>query len=760
MKLNYTLKQLAEITNGLIIGDETRIVDRIVIDSRRPIINQNTLFVALKGYAIDGHEFCESFVSKSGGTVLVEREQNQLKSSQLIVKDTVVALQLIAKHYRQQFNIPVIGITGSNGKTTVKEWLFHTLKSKFNICRSPKSYNSQLGVALSVFELNSSHTLAIFEAGISHNNEMQRLEGIIKPTIGVFTELGDAHQENFTSIEHKRIEKFKLFDNVNTLIQNGDELINLDIPFTDLASIRNANLVFKTAMHLGLDKPEVLKQLTKLPPISMRMERMQGVNGNIIINDVYTLDDKSLEIGVNYLNKISERNKRTKIIIIAPKEGTTLSNSSIELLNSEAIDKIILIGEKTVKLTKIQANYLNVKSFIDDNVRFNNSNILITGARNAKLEKIVTKYLAKKHITKLTINLPAIRNNLDFYRTKLNKETLILAMVKAQSYGGGIVQIAQFLETQHVNYFGVAYTDEGVVLRNNDISTPIIVMNPEADAFNDIIDHELEPSIYSLEILDEFISALIRKNINSYPIHLKLDTGMNRLGFVEDDLNELMAHLNAQPEVYVKSVFSHLSVADDLTETKFTEHQISTFKDFSNRLKTNLGYSFVEHIANSAGTLNYPNSHFDMVRLGIGMYGLMNNYQDSLETVLSFETQISQIKRISNGSSVGYGRSFIADTDMTIAIVPVGYADGLRRELGNGNWSFVINGQMSPIIGNVCMDMCMVDISNLDCKVGDRVQIFGEHNSVSKMANVLHTIQYEVISLISSRVHRVYLGLT
>jgi len=759
MKLNYTLKQLAEITNGLIIGDETSVIDRIVIDSRRPIINQNTLFVALKGYTIDGHEFCESFVSNSGGAVLVETEQKGLKSSQLIVNDTVLALQLIAKHYREQFNIPVIGITGSNSKTTVKEWLFHTLKSKFNICRSPKSYNSQLGVALSVFELNSSHTLAIFEAGISYGNEMQQLEGIIKPTIGIFTGLGDAHQENFTSIEHKRIEKFKLFDNVNTLIQNDDELINLDIPFTDLASSRNANLVFKTAMHFGIDKHEILNQLAKLPPISMRMERMEGVNGNVIINDAYTLDDKSLEIGVNYLNNISEGSKRTKIIIIAPKEGTVLSNNSIKLLNSEAIDKVILIGGSSTKLIKLQANYLNVEAFIGDDVRFNNSNILITGARDTKLGRVVTKYLVKKHITKLTINLPAICDNLNFYRTKLKKETLILAMVKAQSYGGGIVQIAQFLETQHVNYFGVAYSDEGVVLRNNGIGKPIIVMNPEADAFNDIIDYELEPSIYSLEILDEFISALIRKNINSYPIHLKVDTGMNRLGFVEQDLNELTAHLNAQHEVFVKSVFSHLAVADNLVETKFTERQIITFKDFSNRLKTSLGYSFLEHIANSASTLNYPNSHFDMVRLGIGMYGLMNDYQDSLETVLSFETQISQIKEIYKGGSVGYGRSFIADTDMKIAVVPVGYADGLRRELSNGKWSFVINGQMAPIIGNVCMDMCMIDISNLKCMVGDQVQIFGEHNSVSKMAKVLNTIEYEIISLISSRVHRVYLGL-
>jgi alanine racemase len=365
-----------------------------------------------------------------------------------------------------------------------------------------------------------------------------------------------------------------------------------------------------------------------------------------------------------------------------------------------------------------------------------------------------------KHITKLTINLSAIRNNLNFYRSKLNKDTLILAMVKAQSYGSGIVEIAQFLETQHVTYFGVAYSDEGVILRQNEITTPIIVMNPESNAFNDIIDNELEPSIYSLEILNQFVNALIKKGIKSYPIHLKLDTGMNRLGFVEDDLNKLAVQLTMQPEVFVKSVFSHLAVADDLSEGKFTELQISRFKDYAKQLKTSLGYSFLEHIANSAGTLNYSDSHFDMVRLGIGMYGLLNNYEDDLEGVLSFETQISQIKRISKGSSVGYGRSFLADTDMKIAIIPVGYADGLRRELSQGKWGFIINGLPAPIIGNICMDMCMVDVSNLNCKVGDSVQIFGKQNSIFKMSQSLNTIPYEIICLISSRVHRVYLGLT
>lgn len=760
MNLNYSLKQLAKITNGYVIGDDTLVVNQIVTDSRRSIINQKTMFIALKGYNIDGHEFCEKFIRSGGGTILVDKAQDIPNSHQLVVKNTLLALQLIAKFHREQFNIPTIGITGSNGKTIVKEWLFHALKTEFNICRSPKSYNSQLGVALSVLELNSSHTLAIFEAGISHPNEMQQLERIIQPTIGVFTGIGDAHQQNFESLEDKRIEKFKLFEEVNVLIQNGDKLMEFEIPFTDLASVQNANLVFNTAIYLGIKESIIAKQLKSLPTISMRMERMQGKNGNIIINDAYTFNDKSLEIGINYLNQLSENTERTKIVIIAPRKNVDLSVDSIALLNSNAVDKVILIGDKNLELSKLEEYYPSVIEFIEADLTFTDSNILMTGTRESKIENVVSKYLVKKHITRLTIDLPSLRNNLDFYRTKLSKKTLILAMVKAQSYGGGIVEMAQFLKTQHINYFGVAYADEGVILRKNSIDTPIIVMNPESDAFNDIIDYKLEPSIYSLELLDEFIRALGRRDIKSYPIHLKLDTGMNRLGFVKADLNELIAHLKAQPEVFVKSVFSHLSVADDLSETRFTEEQISTFKSYAKHLKFNLGYSFLEHIANSAATLNYPDSHFDMVRLGIGMHGLIYTYKKELEEVMSFETQISQVKHVSKGDSVGYGRAFMADSNMEIATIPVGYADGLRRELSQGKWSFIIKGQRVPIIGNICMDMCMVDVSGLNCHAGEDVQIFGKHNSVIEMANILHTIPYEIISSISNRVHRVYLGLT
>jgi alanine racemase len=755
MNLNYTLSTLALITKGNLKGNKDKEVHSIIIDSRSPKIGLNTLFVALKGNKTNGHDYCKSFIGNNGQLLLVSEEQKLPNVNQIIVENTLVALQKIAEYHRQQFHIPVIGITGSNGKTTVKEWLFHALKKDFNICRSPKSYNSQIGVALSVLELNTSHTLGVFEAGISQPGEMEKLESIIKPTIGIFTGIGDAHQQNFKSIRDKKTEKFKLFKSVSKLIKNESNLADLNIPFTDLASKQNANLVYTCGLELGLKELSLKESLINLPTISMRMERMEGKNGNVIINDAYTLDEKSLEIGINYLNTNS--GTKDKVLIIAPHENSHFSNEIVALLNSLTDFIIVLIGTSNSYVKNITFKYKSVDDYLENQKEFKNSILLITGSRASQLEKIIPSLIAKKHITKLNIDLSVIRNNLNHYRSLLDTKTMILAMVKAQSYGGGIVEMAEFLQTEKINYFGVAYADEGIILRENNIEIPILVMNPELEAFDDIIDNNLEPSIYGLELLDQFIAALIRRNIKSFPIHLKLDTGMNRLGFVEQEIDELIAQLNTQPEVYVKSIFSHLSVADVTSESEFTNHQIEQFKNLSKRLKDGLNYSFIEHIANSTAIINYSDSHFDMVRLGIGMYGLIEDFSNELESVLSFQSQISQLKYISKNDSVGYGRTFKAKSDTTVAIIPVGYADGLRRALGEKKWSFLINDQLAPIIGNVCMDMCMVDVTNIDCKPGDTVEIFGPKNTVFKMAEVLNTIPYEIISSISNRVHRVYL---
>lgn len=754
MNLNYTLNQITKIVNGKLYGDTTQHIQNIIIDSRSPLITEYSLFVTLNGQKVNGVDFITEYNTKQGRTVLVNQYLPQIKCNQIVVDDTLKALQKIAIYHRKQFNIPIIGITGSNGKTTVKEWLFYTLKNEFLICRSPKSYNSQLGVALSVLELNKNHTLGVFEAGISKPGEMETLQQIIQPTIGIYTGTGDAHQVNFKSLTQKENEKFKLFKSVDCIIQN-QKIVDLETPFTDKASLQNANLVYQTALKMGLDENQIKNILKTLPSISMRMEKMEGKNGNIIINDVYSLDEKSLEIGINYLNQIS--NTKKKVLIVGPHENSHFSNQMVKTLNSLTDIDVILIGTSNSFLSRVKSQFKSINDFLSNDFDYKNAVVLVTGSRHSHLEKIIPFLAVKNHITTLKIDLNALRHNLNFYKSKLNSNTQILAMVKAQSYGGGIVEMAQFLESEKVNYFGVAYADEGVILRQNGIKSPILVMNPEPNAFDDIINNSLEPSIYSLDSLDQFIGALIRRNKTNFPIHLKLDTGMNRLGFVESELNELIAQLKAQPEVYVKTVFSHLSVADNSNENEFTNQQITTFTTLIKRLKNNLGYEFQSHIANSAATLNFSESHLDMVRLGIGLFGLLDENNQDLETVLTFHSKISQIKLIKKGDSVGYGRTFIANKEKTIAIIPVGYADGLKRELSQGKWSVEIKGKLTPIIGNICMDMCMIDVTNINCKAGDEVNIFGQNNSVYKMAKLLNTIPYEIISSISNRVHRVYL---
>ena len=754
MNLNLTLLQIAEITNGTLIGPEDNIVKNIVIDSRSPLIDEQTLFVALNGVHQNGNQFCNDFINKGGQVVLVSKKQPLKSGYQIIVDDTLKALQTIAKHHRLQFDIPVIAITGSNGKTIVKEWLYHVLKDDYNVCRSPKSYNSQIGVPLSVLQLNSNHQMAIFEAGISKPNEMQVLENIIQPTIGVFTGLGDAHQENFESLEQKREEKYQLFKNVEVLIEdNKNDLFPFEIPFDDEASNQNAKLVFKTAITF-VNPLRLIERMATLPKISMRLEKMEGKNNNIIINDAYSLDEKSLEIGLQFLNSIDKT--KHKVLFIAPDTDFVFSPQIINLLNSSLVDEMVLIGNQNIKLNKKTHYFSSIKKCRNTQFEFSNSVVLFTGNRNQKIEQLIPDFLAKNHITKLNINLSAIKHNLNFFKILLQPQTKILAMVKAQSYGGGIVEIAKFLEQQHINYFGVAYADEGATLVKNNIKLPILVMNPEKEAFNTIIDNHLEPSIYSVDLLDELIRFLILKGIKRYPIHIKLDTGMHRLGFTKSYINELINTLNTQPEVYVKSIFSHLAVADDLTQSEFTHYQIKQFDLMYEQIKNGISYEPLKHLSNSAGVINYPNANYDMIRLGIGLYGLIDEVKDKTNNALSFTTQISQIKNIKAGDSVGYGRTFIANKDTTIAIIPVGYADGLRRALSQGKWQLIINQQFAPIIGNVCMDLCMVDVSNINCKVGDEVEIFGNNNSIFKMANTLNTIPYEIISQISNRVHRVY----
>ncbi len=762
MNLDYSVDQLLELVGTDLKSAHHLPADfkvrNVVIDTRNPAISNHSLFVALSGSKEDGHKYLEIFAAKGGKIALVTREISSVDICQLVVKDALVALQTIAENHRSKFKIPVIAITGSNGKTIVKEWLYQTLKDSFSVVRSPKSYNSQIGVALSLLEIAPEHTLGIFEAGISKPEEMARLEKMIQPTLGVFTGIGDAHSANFSSADQKRTEKLKLFTKVKKLFDDVT-VPAFAIPFSDEASHKNASLVQQTALYLGLSESTIREKFAVLTPISMRLEQIEGKNNCLLLNDAYSSDLQSLEIALKQLKGITKYPK--KILFLTPFEDNQNSQvdaSLAHLISSDILDKVIFIGDRK-HLPKLDVQtelFETADSFLKIDPAFENSTILFKGSRKYGLEKIVQSLAEKKHITKLVINFAAIRNNLHYFRSKLHPTTKILVMVKAQSYGGGLTEMAHFLVDQKVNYFGVAYADEGVQLRKSGITLPILVMNPEQSAYDEIIDFNLEPGIYSPEILDSFIHHLILRQIENFPIHIKLDTGMNRLGFVEEHIPQLLDTLQTQPEVYVKSVYSHLSVADDEAENQFTSAQIRTFDILTGIIADRLPYKFERHLANSAGTANFSRAEYDMVRLGIGIFGLLDKNNKALENVLSLITQISQIKKVKAGESIGYGRTYIATRDHLIGVIPVGYADGLRRALSQGNWSVLVNGKQAPIIGNICMDMCMINLEGIEAKTGDEVEVFGDHNSIFEMAMNIKTIPYEIIAGISSRVHRVY----
>jgi alanine racemase len=796
VNLQLSIEQICAVTGARFIEDptarSTNIIQNIVIDSRSPLINSSTLFVVFKGERVNGADFVSDFKQKSGRYILTEKALENPGVSQLIVDNVTTALQAIAAFHRERFDFPVIAITGSNGKTTVKEWLYHVLKDHFKIVRSPKSYNSQIGVALSLLEMRATHDLAIIEAGISKQGEMEHLEKMIQPTIGVFTGLGKAHQEGFSSMEEKKTEKFNLFKHCNILIEASEEQIQLKknnkrttfsyqvddngfltlpdllyatvaLPFAHPGVGSNASLTAVTAKLLGLEASEIMEKLQSLPAISMRLEKIKGNNGNLIINDAYSVDEQSLELGLRFLE--ANRQGRRSIVFLAEDPLTTSSNSTLlnmiqQYRKTVGVDALYYIGAADIanQFDFITATFSNASSIHPERLNIHDSVVLFTGSRVARLERIVAGFTEKKHITRLEINLAAMRHNLQYFRKKIAPETRLLAMVKSQAYGGGLTEIAAFLEQQRVDYFGVAYADEGVALRRSGVQIPVIVMNPEPAAFDEIIEYALEPAIYSLQLLDQFIHHLILRGVQNFPIHLKLETGMNRLGFQPEAISELSDVMNTQPEVYVASIFSHLSVSDLDIEREFTSQQIELFNQMTLEIEQAIGYQPIRHLANSAGVLNYPAAHFDMVRLGIGLFGLMKgNETDTLEPVLRFMSQISQVRQIQPGESVGYGRAFRSKNNTWIGVVPVGYGDGLRRHLSNGQWRVKIQDKFYPIIGRICMDMCMIDLGETPLPVGAEVQLFGPGNSVEEMAEKLDTIPYEILTSISGRVQRIYL---
>ncbi|MBI9033603.1 MAG: bifunctional UDP-N-acetylmuramoyl-tripeptide:D-alanyl-D-alanine ligase/alanine racemase [Bacteroidales bacterium] len=824
--MEYTLSQITKVISGELItkpATENYLITDILIDSRRLISPEHCLFFALHTPRNDGHRYISELYKKGVRCFVVSQEQNASLFPQanfIRVVDSLKALQSLASWHRKQFDIPVVGITGSNGKTIIKEWLWQLMHEDLKLIRSPKSYNSQIGVPLSVWQMKSEHELAIFEAGISETEEMDHLEKIIKPNIGIFTNIGLAHDKNFINHQQKAGEKLKLFKHVETLIysldypdiqsviirselhkkvklftwsmkQNADlkvketrrvggytsitavykqEEIDIEIPFFDEASIENAIHCWAFMIFMNYSQHDIKRKMRNLHAIAMRLELKEGINNSTIINDSYNSDFHSLSIALDFMLAQHQRQSKTLIlsdILQSSRNDYDLYTDVANLIEAKGIDKIIGIGPALSSFAdrfKMTTHFFpDTESFLRNFPlsNFSNETILLKGARVFEFEKISKVLQRKAHETVLEIDLNALVHNLNYYRSQVKRETKIMGMVKAFSYGSGGYEIASVLQFHNVDYLAVAFADEGVQLRQAGINLPIMVMSPEESAFDAIIKHSLEPEIYNFRVLSMLENAI---EINLIPdnkpvqIHLKLDTGMHRLGFMAEDVEHLICRIQKNPLIRIKSVFTHLAASENSSLDDFTREQIKKFSDLSEKIIHAFDYKILRHALNSAGITRHPEAHFDMVRLGISLYGVASdsNVRKQIKNVSTLKTTISQIKKIQSDNSVGYGRSFVAHQEVTIAILPIGYADGLSRQLGNGKGKVIIRGKEAPIIGNVCMDMCMVDVSKLKVNEGDIVEIFGARYPVDQLAKQLNTIPYEVLTSISSRVKRVY----
>lgn len=822
-EVNYDIEKIAEAISGeLKLNNQSyRSVQHLLTDSRKVVSPEKSIFFAIKGERNNGHQFVSELQTRGVCNFVVSETISSFTNTEanfIFVENTLAALQQLAAYHRKQFNIPTIGITGSNGKTVTKEWIYQLLREDKNIVRSPKSYNSQIGVPLSVWKINTEHNLAIFEAGISKPDEMNRLEPMIKPTIGIFTNIGQAHEKNFIDIQQKITEKLRLFTSAEVLIYNKDyssihqqipkvnsltdiklfswsrkqkadlqigrvirnatetdiqgiynhEFISIKIPFTDEASLENAIHCWALLLYLGYDNEIIAQRMELLSPVAMRLELKEGINRCSIINDSYNSDIESLTIALDFINQQKQHDKKTLIlsdILQSGKDEKTLYKEVANLLNKKGINRLIGIGENISAQSHLfnleKTFYPNTDDFLKEynSLFFKDETILLKGARVFGFEKISHVLQQKAHETVLEINLNALIHNLNYYRSRLNSSTKIMAMVKAFSYGAGSFEIANILQFHRVSYLAVAYADEGIELRKAGINLPIIVLNPEEQSFDTMIKYFLEPEIYSFRLLSLFSKALKNhNNPSAFPIHLKLDTGMHRLGFEKDDINELIVRINNNKHIIIKSIFSHLSSSDEAEHDKYTLEQIQQFKDMADEIASHLNYKVLFHILNSAGIIRFPEAQFDMVRIGIGLYGIAptENEQRHLENVVNLKTTISQIKNVSARDTIGYNRKGIANHDMQIATIGIGYADGLSRRLGNGMGKMLVNGKFAPTIGNICMDMCMIDITDIPSKEGDEVIVFGNEYPITTLAKDAGTIAYEILTSISQRVKRVY----
>lgn len=817
----YRISEIAEMVGGRLMGDPDACVCRLLLDSRLLSFPEDTLFVAVKSSRDDGHNYIEDLYRRNVRCFMVTHDASEYAQLTdacfVVVKDTVAALQRLTAVHRSRFNVPVIGITGSNGKTIVKEWLYQLLHADYRITRSPRSYNSQIGVPLSVWEMDETTQLGIFEVGISQVGEMANLAPIVAPSIGVFTNLGEAHQQNFSSLKQKCIEKMKLFEGCGTIVYGKDDKLvdicaqqmhpnarfitfgkqkdatvqileqkverdatsvsylyngkkyGVVVPFTDYASLDNALHCVCALFALGFDPKKVSERMSELESVAMRMEVKDGEKDCLLINDSYNSDINALGIALDFLSQQADSKKLRKTLILSDifqtgREIDELYCDVAALVEEKQVERFIGIGhdisahEKCFDVPE-KFFFPDTESFMlhIDSFAFEHEAILLKGSRKFRFETITDKLAKVVHETVLEVNLSALVNNFNYFRSFLKPGTKMMSMVKANAYGSGDIEVARTLQQNGCDYLAVAVADEGAVLRSEGIHIPIVVMNPEPNSFHKIFEYNLEPEVYSFSLLNRMIAEASKLGITDYPIHLKLDTGMHRLGFEMKDLDELITVLKAQKCVKPRSVFSHLFGSDDAMFDEYTKKQIALFTEMKDKIFQAFPYKIMAHILNSAGIERFSEYQFDMVRLGIGHYGMSAVDSSRLEEVCTLKTNILQIRKVPASETVGYSRKGVLTRDSIIGAIPIGYADGFNRKLGNRNGKVLVNGCFAPIVGNVCMDVCMIDLTDVpNVKEGDSVILFGKGHPIQGVADTLGTISYEVLAGISKRVKRVY----
>ena len=832
--MTYTIEKITTLIGARRYGDQDTNVRWLLTDSRSLCFPEETLFFALRTTRGDGHRYIDDLYRRGVRSFVVEQVPDHLQpdANYLKVSSSLAALQRLAERHRDEFSIPVVGITGSNGKTMVKEWLYQLLLPSLRIVRSPRSYNSQIGVPLSVWLLSEQTEVAIFEAGISQPGEMMALHDIIQPTIGVLTCLSAAHQENFRSMEEKCMEKLELMRDTEALVYPMDDNtvsrcirrlgyrgerigwshtdsqapffvkeitqpahpaqspVNAQlpvithpaqsahiayiykgeegeytIPFIDEASIEDSIICAATALHLGLTTAQIAERMPLLEPVAMRLEVKQGQRGCTIINDSYNSDINSLDIALDFMNRRGEQT-RTLVLSDIYQSGTSaeeLYRKVNELCLKRGIKKFIGIGE--VVATQAHSLQMAEKHFFATTEEFLASDafrqlhdelILLKGARSFVFERITEELEQKVHETILEVNLNAVVSNLNYYRSFLKPDTKMVCMVKADAYGAGAIEVAKTLQDHRVDYLAVAVADEGVTLRRAGITANIMVMNPEMTAFKTMFEYDLEPEVYSFRLFDALVKAARKEGITGWPVHIKLDTGMHRLGFNADEIDELIDRLKHQQAVIPRSVFSHFVGSDSDAFDEFSARQFQLFDEGSRRLQEAFSHKILRHMDNSAGIEHFPERQMDMCRLGIGLYGVNPRNNEMLSTVSTLKTTILQLRQVKAGDSVGYSRRTVLERDSLIGAIPIGYADGLNRHLGNRHGYCLVNGRRAAYVGNICMDVAMIDVTDIPCQEGDMVEVFGEHLPVTVLSDTIDTIPYEVLTGVSNRVKRVY----